>query len=98
MAYEKFKDKKFKNAKSGFKIYNVSLDTDKNRWVMGIKQDKLDWEYHVSDLQGWRSEAAKLYGVNSIPANFLLDPDGKIIAHNLRGGNLLLELEKHLEK
>jgi len=97
-AYNKYKDMKFKDAKGGFKIYNVSLDQNKEAWVNGIKQDNLTWEHHVSDLKGWQSEASRIYGVNSIPANFLIDPQGKIIAYNLRGGNLLLELEKYVVK
>jgi thiol-disulfide isomerase/thioredoxin len=97
-AYNKYKDLKFKDAKGGFKIYNVSLDQNKEAWINGIKQDNLTWEYHVSDLKGWQSEASRIYGVNSIPANFLIDPQGKIIAYNLRGGNLLLELEKYVVK
>jgi len=96
-AWHKFKDQKFQNAK-GFKIYNVSLDTNAEAWKMAILQDGLEWEYHVSDLKGWQSEASKIYQITSIPANFLLDAEGKIIAKNLRGGNLHLELEKYVKK
>ncbi|MFN7012717.1 MAG: peroxiredoxin family protein, partial [Bacteroidia bacterium] len=85
------------NAK-GFKIYNVSLDTNADAWKMAIAQDGLSWEYHVSDLKGWQSEAGKIYQVYSIPANFLIDAEGKILAKNLRGGNLHLELEKYVKK
>ncbi|MFA6923722.1 MAG: TlpA disulfide reductase family protein [Bacteroidales bacterium] len=91
--YNKFKDKKFKNAK-GFEIFSVSLDMDKNAWITTIKSDNLIWQYHVSDLKGWYSEAAKIYGVGSIPTNFLLDAKGIIIAKGLRGGNLDYELSK----
>lgn len=80
-AYNKYKDK-------GFAIYSVSLDQDKTRWVNAIAQDKLAWTSHVSDLKGWKSEAAAKYSVSSIPAQFLLDKDGKIIAKNLRGEEL----------
>lgn len=96
-AWNNFKDKKFENAK-GFKIYNVSLDTNADAWKMAIAQDGLVWEYHVSDLKGWQSEAGKIYQVASIPANYLIDADGKILAKNLRGGNLHLELEKYVKK
>ena len=68
----------------GFEILGVSLDTRKNSWEAAIKADKLTWD-HVSDLAGWKSSAAQLYGVSSIPATFLIAPDGKIIAKNLRG-------------
>lgn len=83
-AYEKFKDSKFKNGK-GFTIYSVSLDKDKGSWEQAIKADKLIWESHVSDLQFWSSKFAGIYGVNSIPSNFLIDGDGIIIGKNLRG-------------
>ncbi len=73
--------------KKGFDIFSVSLDQKKDPWVKAIADDKLTWT-HVSDLQYWNSAAAKLYAVNSIPANFLLDETGKIIARNLRGEDL----------
>ncbi|OGU00832.1 MAG: hypothetical protein A2079_00960 [Geobacteraceae bacterium GWC2_48_7] len=82
--YEKYKDSKFKNA-NGFTVFGVSLDKDKTAWEQAIVADKLSWEYHVSDLQGWNSKFAGIYGVRSIPANFLIDGDGIIIGKNLRG-------------
>lgn len=96
-AYNKYNDAKFKNGK-GFEIYSVSLDKHKEAWVNAIKQDKLDWEGHVSDLKYWSSEGAQKYGINSIPSNFLIDKDGIIIAKNLRGEQLERELEKWLKK
>lgn len=92
-AYEKFKDAKFKEGK-GFTIYNVSLDQNKQAWINAIEKDKLTWEYHVSDLKGWASSAAALYGVQSIPANYLIDSKGVIIAKNLRGPLLEQEIAK----
>ena len=89
-AYKKFKDK-------GFTIYSVSLDQDGSRWKDAIAQDGLIWPNHVSDLKGWQSEAAKLYGVQGIPAQFLLDKDGKIIAKNLRGEDLEKKLAELLK-
>lgn len=82
-AYEKYKSK-------NFTILGVSMDggvSPKEKWMNAIKADGLPWE-QVSDLQGWDSEVAKLYHINSIPANFLLDPTGKIVAKNLRGEEL----------
>jgi peroxiredoxin len=70
--------------KKGFDVFGVSLDQKKEAWVKAIADDKLSWT-HVSDLQYWNNAAAKLYAVNSIPANFLLDETGKIIGKNLRG-------------
>ncbi len=66
----------------GFHVIGVSCDSDKNKWLKAISADQLTWS-HVSDLKGWGNAAAKLYGVNSIPANLLLDKTGKIIAKNL---------------
>jgi peroxiredoxin len=68
--------------KKGFTILGVSCDSNKDKWLKAIADDKLTWN-HVSDLKGWGNEAAKLYGINSIPANLLLDKSGKIIAKNL---------------
>ena len=95
-AYTRFKDKEFKNGK-GFTIYSVSLDKTKERWLEAIQKDNLEWPYHVSDLMYWNSAGAKIYGVNSIPSNFLIDGDGIILAVGLRGEKLhekLIELLK----
>ncbi len=73
--------------KKGFDVFSVSLDRSKEDWVQAIADDKLTWT-HVSDLQYWNNSAAKLYAVNAIPANFLLDENGIIIARNLRGTDL----------
>lgn len=83
-AYNQFKDK-------NFTVLGVSLDEDKATWQAAIAKDKLTWT-HVSDLKGWSSSAATLYGIQSIPANFLLDKDGKIIAKDLRGEDLISAL------
>ena len=78
---------KLKNKGKGFEIYGVSLDQSKDKWVDAIAKDNLTWK-HVSDLGGWQSSAAALYNVRSIPATFLLDPQGRIVARNLRGAEL----------
>ena len=83
-AYNKYHTRNFKNGKS-FEILSVSLDDNEIAWVKAIDKDKLVWPYHVSDLQGWNNAAAKRYGVNSIPTNFLVDGKGIIVAKNLRG-------------
>jgi hypothetical protein len=69
----------------------VSLDNDKEAWLKAIDQLKLPWP-HMSDLKGWECEGAKLYNVRGIPANILIDKDGKIIAKNLRGEDLYNKL------
>ena len=76
----------------GFEIYSVSLDKSVEPWKAAIEKDQLSWQYHVSDLGGWNSQAAAAYAVGSIPQNFLLDKDGKIIAKNLRGEALEAKL------
>ncbi|MCF7793150.1 MAG: AhpC/TSA family protein [Candidatus Cloacimonetes bacterium] len=85
--YNKYNEK-------GFDIIGVSLDNDKDSWLQGIEEDNLTWT-HVSAVSGWDCPAADKYGVSSIPANFLLDENGIIIAKNLRGedlGNKVQEL------
>ncbi|MFT6717242.1 MAG: thiol-disulfide isomerase/thioredoxin [Saprospiraceae bacterium] len=79
---------KRKKPSTGFKVFNVSMDSNKDRWVGAIKQDRLNWPYHISDLKGWGSEFGIKYQVRSIPSNFLIDANGVIIARNLRGQKL----------
>lgn len=67
----------------GFGVFGVSLDSDKSKWEKAVADDQLTWS-HVSDLKGWKNEAAALYSVSSIPANLLVDKTGKIISRNLR--------------
>ncbi|HYH55316.1 MAG TPA: TlpA disulfide reductase family protein [Anseongella sp.] len=85
--YEKYKDK-------GFTVYSVSLDLKKEDWVKAIQNDKLSWPHHVSDLKFWYSEPAALYRINAIPASFLLDENGVILARDLRGAQLDAFLNK----
>ena len=92
-AYRIYKDLNFQNGE-GFTIYSVSLDKNEKDWVKAISDDELAWEYHVSDLKYWYSEAASLYGVQSIPSNFLIDGNGIIVAKNLRGPYLMQALDK----
>lgn len=96
-AYHKFKNAKYENAK-GFTVYSVSLDKAKENWVKAIAADKLEWEYHVSDLKWWSSEAGRAYGVQSIPTNWLIDENGVIIAKNLRGLALDEAIDKLVKK
>lgn len=90
-AYNKFKEKKFT-------ILGVSLDSEDGRraWLGAVKQDQMPWT-QVSELKGFKAKSAVLYGISAIPSNYLIDPNGKIIAKNLRGEDLDAELEKLLK-
>jgi len=76
----------------GFTVYGVSLDLEKEKWLKAIRKDGLIW-HHVSDLKGWKSEGAAIYGVKAIPASFLINKEGIVIAENLRGEKLSKKLE-----
>lgn len=86
--YHDFKDK-------NFTVFGVSIDEDRDAWLEAVKDDKLVWKQVIDD-DGWSSKVAAQYNVQAIPANFLIDPDGKIIATNLRGVDLKVNLEKLL--
>lgn len=80
-----------------FTILGVSLDQYKESWVKAIKENRLEW-VQVSDLQFWNNSVLKLYGIESIPQNILIAPDGKIIAKNLQGPSLDTKLNEVLMK
>lgn len=84
--YRKFKDADFKGGK-GFEIYGVSLDSKKENWEKAIAKWKISWT-QVSDLKFWSSPVARTYHLQEIPANFLIDGEGNIIAMNLHGRDL----------
>lgn len=96
-AYNKYKDSKFINGK-GFTVYSVSLDKSLESWKKAIEQDGLVWPAHVSDLLYWNSAAARTYGVQGIPTNWLIDGNGIIVGSNLRGEALEKALEGQLKK
>jgi thiol-disulfide isomerase/thioredoxin len=96
-AWHQFKDRKFVNG-DGFTLYSVSLDRSRDGWVGAIKDDRLQWENHVSDLKFWNSVPAAMYQVRGIPASFLIDGDGVIIARNLRGDNISETLFQYLKE
>ncbi|WP_295128812.1 TlpA disulfide reductase family protein [uncultured Chitinophaga sp.] len=89
IAYDKYKSK-------NFEILAVSLDKEKAPWIKAIADDGLPW-LHVSDLKGWDNVVAKLYNVRAVPQNWLIDPNGVIIATNMRGKELEDRLEKALK-
>jgi peroxiredoxin len=88
--YKKYHDK-------GFTVLGVSFDQKKENWEKAIHDDGLLWE-QVSDLKGWNNAAGKLYGIQSIPQNILLSPEGIIIERNLRGSALSEKLAELFDK
>lgn len=88
-AFQAYKDK-------GFTILGVSLDDKKENWLKAIKDDGLNWT-NVSDLKGWRNEAAQLFAISAVPSNMILSPEGKIIAKDLRGEDLEKFLMENLK-
>jgi thiol-disulfide isomerase/thioredoxin len=87
--YKKYKDR-------GFTVYSVSLDAAKDAWVKAIKDDNLSWPTHVSELKKWAGRVNALYGVEGIPATFLLDKSGKVAGKNLHGKELADKIESLL--
>ncbi len=87
--YNQFKNK-------NFTVLGISLDQDKESWLQAIKADHLAWT-HVSDLKYFSNEVAQMYHIQSIPQNFLIDPNGIIIAKNLRGEELKAKLTELLK-
>ena len=83
-AYQKYKG-------NGFEILAVSLDSSKEAWIKAIKDDGLTW-YHISDLGGWNNVVSKTFKITSVPANFLIDKDGVVIAKNLKAEELTKKL------
>lgn len=86
--YERYQPK-------GFEIFAVSLDDSQESWINAIEKDRLNWT-HVSDLKGSGNEASLIYGVNGIPANFLIAESGEIVGRNLRGEELNQKLAEIL--
>ena len=86
-AYNKYHGK-------GFQIFQVSLDKTREAWIKGISDDQLGNWIHVSDVKYWNSVVVPLYRIESIPTNYLLDKEGRIIASNLRGEQLEQKLSE----
>jgi thiol-disulfide isomerase/thioredoxin len=85
-AYEKYHAK-------GFDVVGLSFDNKKEPWLKAIADKNLSW-IHLSDLKGWKTVASEVYGVNSIPDNLLVDPQGKIVARGLRAQGLQNKLKE----
>ncbi|ULT23439.1 TlpA family protein disulfide reductase [Sphingobacterium sp. E70] len=84
--YQKYKDK-------NFEVVAVSIDSKKDHWLKAIKEDKMSW-IQLSDLKGYKNDVALKYGVMAIPRNFLINPEGVIIAKDLRGEDIEKELSR----
>ena len=95
VVYGKYKDATYTRGK-GFEIYGVSLDSKKANWESMIRKVGMDW-IQVSDLKFWSSPVAKLYNLQELPFNLLIDGNGIILAINLHGGELESELAKYRE-
>jgi len=89
-AYNKYKNR-------GFRVYQVSIDRERESWLNAIEEDHLEEFIHVSDLKYWKSPVLGKYYIESIPANFLLDEESRIIARNLRGDALEEKLAEIFE-
>ena len=88
-AYKKFKSK-------NFEIISISLDRNKNSWIKAVTEDSLPW-LNLLDETNSESTVANRYGVTTVPSNFLINPDGKIVAKNLKGENLQTKLSEILK-
>ena len=95
-AYEKYSEAELEGGK-GLRILSVSLDKNLEAWKKAIEKDGLKWDTHVSSLKGWKGPVADEYGVTRIPKNFLVNPEGKVIAIDLRGRKLHTSIDEHLE-
>ncbi|MGE4289615.1 MAG: TlpA family protein disulfide reductase, partial [Salinivirgaceae bacterium] len=80
----------------GFEIFQVAIERNKTDWKNTLREDKLYWKYQVSELNYMESETAKAYRVKAIPANYLLDPNGIVVAQNLYGDALIEKLNELL--
>ena len=84
-----------KYAGQGFEVYQVALDESKPLWITAVQEQKLPW-ISVCDFQGANSPAVRLYNVTSLPANFLIDREGRIVARNLTESQLDARLDELL--
>jgi alkyl hydroperoxide reductase subunit AhpC len=84
--YERFEER-------GFEIYQVAIDTSKALWINAVQEQQLPW-ISVGDMRGDRSPVLGMYNVRSLPANFLIDREGNIVAKNIYGKDLEIQLEK----
>jgi thiol-disulfide isomerase/thioredoxin len=89
-AYNLFKEK-------NFTIFSVSLDKNAGAWYDAVVKDKLAWPTHVSELKEWESSVCKDYGINQIPTNYLINPEGIIVEKDLHGEELIKVLKNYIK-
>ena len=85
--YSKFKDQTFKQA-NGFEIVSVSMDTEISEYQLALKKDRLNWANQTCDLMGWKGKLVQEIKLKGIPANYLLDPNGIVIAENIEADSV----------
>jgi hypothetical protein len=93
--YSKYRDQRFKQA-NGFEIISISIDTEISEYQLALKKDRLNWANHTCDLKGWKGNLVQEIKLKGIPANYLLDPNGIVIAENIDADSietLLLQFE-----
>jgi thiol-disulfide isomerase/thioredoxin len=95
--YKEYSTKKIKGAKKGFTVVSISLDQVKERWLAAIKQDGLEWPMHLSDLGGWQSKAAEVYGIQFIPQACLVGPDGTVIGWYMMSEQAETDIKKYVK-
>lgn len=95
--YDKYHNATFKDV-SSFEVYQISLDSEKGKWLSAIAQDNLHWPHHVSELNGWSSKVVPLYDIEAIPTSFLIDGEGKIIGKDLNWFDLSKVLDNRVLK
>jgi len=83
--------------RKGFDIIQISLDNNINPWIDAISHDSLSWNWHGCDFQSWHSKLVTMFNVKSLPANFLIDKSGKIVAENIPEKDLLVTIQKQLK-
>jgi thiol-disulfide isomerase/thioredoxin len=95
--YKKFHDKEFEDG-VGFEIFSIAIDKDKKKIRTSIEEDGLPWKFHSSDYKMWNSEICQIFNLKYLPANILLDGNGKIIEMNVDAPSLSVILKRRLSE
>ena len=95
--HNQFKNKSFHSAE-GFEIVSIALENKRNQWENAIVKDRLDWIYHIIEIEKFKGPIAKLYGVKQIPTKYFIGPDGKIISVNAEIDTIEAFLSKNIRE